>query len=222
MAHGAALIALTIDEVGMGKTRERKLEIARRIHGLVCDEHGMDPQLLIFDALTFTLTTGDEEWSPSAVETIEGIRLIKSELPGVLTSLGVSNVSFGDRPARPLGPQLRLPAPLRRGRARPRDGQPEPHHALRGDRRRRARARRRPRLQPPRRRARAVHRPLRGQVVLGRGGRGRPTRPPAWSPRTRCTGTSCGARRRAWRRRSTPRWRSSARSRRSTACCCRR
>src|SRR5215218_6003746 len=95
MAHGAALIALTIDEIGMDKTRERKLEIAQRIHELVCDEHGMDPQLLIFDALTFTLTTGDEEWRPSAVETIEGIRAIKAGLPGVLTSLGVSNVSFG-------------------------------------------------------------------------------------------------------------------------------
>src|SRR3954454_8811095 len=95
MAHGAALIALTIDEVGMGKTRERKLEVAQRIRQLVCDEHGMDPELLIFDALTFTLTTGDEEWRPSAVETIEGIRLIKRELGGVKTSLGVSNVSFG-------------------------------------------------------------------------------------------------------------------------------
>ena len=95
MAHGAALIALTIDEVGMAKTRERKLEVAQRITDLVCDQHGMDPELLIFDALTFTLTTGDEEWKPSAVETIEGIRLIKSELPGVKTSLGVSNVSFG-------------------------------------------------------------------------------------------------------------------------------
>src|SRR5687768_11210814 len=95
MAHGAALIALTIDEVGMGKTRERKLEIAQRLHELVCEEHEMDPRLLIFDALTFTLTTGDEEWRPSAVETIEGIRAIKEELPGVLTSLGVSNVSFG-------------------------------------------------------------------------------------------------------------------------------
>src|SRR5215211_4992888 len=94
-AHGAALIALTIDEVGMAKTRERKLEIAKRIRELVCDEHGLDPELLIFDALTFTLTTGDDEWKPSAVETIEGIRLIKSELPGVKTSLGVSNVSFG-------------------------------------------------------------------------------------------------------------------------------
>src|SRR3954466_28273 len=98
-AHGAALIALTIDEVGMAKTRERKLEVAQRIHDLVCNEHGMDPRLLIFDALTFTLTTGDDEWKPSAVETIEGIRAIKQGLPGVLTSLGVSNVSFGISPA---------------------------------------------------------------------------------------------------------------------------
>jgi 5-methyltetrahydrofolate--homocysteine methyltransferase len=97
-AHGAALIALTIDEVGMGKTRERKLEVAKRIRDIVCDEHGLDPELLIFDALTFTLTTGDEEWRPSAVETIEGIKLIKAEIPHVKTSLGVSNVSFGISP----------------------------------------------------------------------------------------------------------------------------
>ncbi len=106
MAHGAALIALTIDEVGMAKTRERKLEIAKRITDLVCNQHGMDPELLIFDALTFTLTTGDDEWKPSAVETIEGIRLIKQELPGVKTSLGVSNVSFGIGLAGALRPQL--------------------------------------------------------------------------------------------------------------------
>ncbi len=100
-AHGAALIALTIDEVGMAKTAERKLEIAGRIKELVCDEHGLEPEALIFDALTFTLTTGDEEWRPSALETIEGIRRIKAELPGVKTSLGVSNVSFGvGQPAR--------------------------------------------------------------------------------------------------------------------------
>src|SRR5919112_1200878 len=97
-AHGAALIALTIDEVGMAKTAERKVEIAKRIKELACDEHGLDPELLIFDALTFTLTTGDEEWRPSAVETIEGIRRIKAEIPGVKTSLGVSNVSFGVSP----------------------------------------------------------------------------------------------------------------------------
>ncbi|MET0615475.1 MAG: homocysteine S-methyltransferase family protein [Thermoleophilaceae bacterium] len=97
-AHGAALIALTIDEVGMAKTPERKLEVAKRITELACDEHGLDREALIFDALTFTLTTGDEEWRPSAVATIEGIRLIKKELPGVKTSLGVSNVSFGVSP----------------------------------------------------------------------------------------------------------------------------
>jgi len=97
-AHGAAVIALTIDEQGMAKTAERKLEVAKRIVGLACDEHGLDRETLIFDALTFTLTTGDDEWKPSAIETIEGIRRIKAELPGVKTSLGVSNVSFGVSP----------------------------------------------------------------------------------------------------------------------------
>ncbi|HWC09293.1 MAG TPA: dihydropteroate synthase, partial [Solirubrobacterales bacterium] len=97
-AHGAALIALTIDEVGMAKTAERKVEIAQRIKEIACDEHGLDREALIFDLLTFTLTTGDEEWRPSAVETIEGIRRLKAELPEVKTSLGVSNVSFGVSP----------------------------------------------------------------------------------------------------------------------------
>jgi len=101
VAHGAALIALTIDEVGMAKTAERKVEIAKRLREIACERHGLDPEALIFDALTFTLTTGDEEWKPSAVETIEGIRRIKAEIPGVKTSLGVSNVSFGvGQPAR--------------------------------------------------------------------------------------------------------------------------
>ncbi|HEY2631371.1 MAG TPA: homocysteine S-methyltransferase family protein [Solirubrobacteraceae bacterium] len=98
LAHGAALIALTIDEVGMAKTAQRKVEIAQRIKELCCDEHGLHPEVLIFDCLTFTLTTGDEEWRPSAVETIEGIRRIKAEIPDVKTSLGVSNVSFGVSP----------------------------------------------------------------------------------------------------------------------------
>jgi 5-methyltetrahydrofolate--homocysteine methyltransferase len=97
-AHGAALIALTIDEVGMAKTAERKVEVAKRITEIACDEHGLDREALVFDALTFTLTTGDDEWKPSAIETIEGIRRIKAEVPGVKTSLGVSNVSFGVSP----------------------------------------------------------------------------------------------------------------------------
>src|ERR687889_192850 len=95
--HGAALIALTIDEVGMAKTADRKVEIAERIAELT-DAHGLDRELLIFDVLTFTLTTGDEEWRPSAVETIEGIRRVKEERPQCKTSLGVSNVSFGVSP----------------------------------------------------------------------------------------------------------------------------
>ncbi len=94
-AHGAAVIALTIDEVGMAKTAERKLEVAKRITELCCGEHGLAPDALIFDCLTFTLTTGDPEWRPSAMATIEGIRAVKAQIPGVQTSLGVSNVSFG-------------------------------------------------------------------------------------------------------------------------------
>ena len=100
-AHGAALIALTIDESGMAKTAQRKLEIALRITQLCCEEHGLPREALIFDCLTFTLTTGDEEWRRSAIETIEGIRLVKAQIPEVKTSLGVSNVSFGvGQPAR--------------------------------------------------------------------------------------------------------------------------
>jgi len=93
--YGAAVIALTIDEQGMAKSAERKLAVARRIHEIVTREYGLPPDLLIFDALTFTLATGDAEFLASGIETIDGIRRIKAELPGVLTSLGVSNVSFG-------------------------------------------------------------------------------------------------------------------------------
>ena len=96
--HGAALVALTIDQVGMAKTRERKLEVAKAIYDIVVGEYGMKAEDLIYDDLTFTLATGDAEWINSAVETIEGIKLIKRELPGVYTSLGVSNVSFGLAP----------------------------------------------------------------------------------------------------------------------------
>jgi 5-methyltetrahydrofolate--homocysteine methyltransferase len=99
-AHGAAVIALTIDKDlgGMAKTAETKLAVARKIHEIAVNEYGMGPDSLIFDALTFTLSTGDEEFRRSALETIEGIRAIKRELPGVLTTLGVSNVSFGLQP----------------------------------------------------------------------------------------------------------------------------
>lgn len=97
--HGAAVVALTIDPVGMAKTAARKLEVARAIFAIAVDEYGLPPEALMFDALTFTLATGEEEFRNSATETIEGIKAIKAELPGVLTILGVSNVSFGLQPA---------------------------------------------------------------------------------------------------------------------------
>ena len=100
--HNAAVIVLTIDENGMAKTREKKLEVAKRIYDIAVNDHGLKPSDLVYDALTFTLATGDEEFVDSAIETIEGIRLIKKELPGVMASLGVSNLSFGFAPqARP-------------------------------------------------------------------------------------------------------------------------
>jgi 5-methyltetrahydrofolate--homocysteine methyltransferase len=93
---------LTIDEQGMAKTAQRKYEVAQRIYDIAVNDHGLKPEDLVFDDLTFTLATGDVEFVDSAKETIEGIRLIKQKLPGVMTSLGVSNLSFGFAPqARP-------------------------------------------------------------------------------------------------------------------------
>ena len=102
-AHNATVMVLTIDEDGMAKTAERKLEVAKRIYDIAVGEHGLRSGDLIFDALTFTLATGDPEFADSAIATIEGIRQIKAALPGVFTSLGVSNLSFGlSRQARPV------------------------------------------------------------------------------------------------------------------------
>ncbi len=101
--HNATVLVLTIDEVGMAKTAERKLEVAQRIYDIAVNEHGLKAEDLIFDDLTFTLATGEAEYIDSAKDTIEGIKLIKAALPGVFTSLGVSNVSFGlSKAARPV------------------------------------------------------------------------------------------------------------------------
>ncbi len=96
--YGAGVVALTIDEQGMAKSREDKLKVAKRLHALACGEFGLHPSDLLIDPLTFTLGSGDEEFRASAVATLEAIRDIKTELPGVLTILGVSNVSFGLAP----------------------------------------------------------------------------------------------------------------------------
>jgi 5-methyltetrahydrofolate--homocysteine methyltransferase len=97
--YGAAVVALTIDEDGMAKTAESKLAIAKRIRDLAVDTYGMKEEDIIFDTLTFTLGSGDEEYRNSAQETINSIKLIKQHYPSCYTSLGVSNVSFGLAPA---------------------------------------------------------------------------------------------------------------------------
>ncbi|RAZ67344.1 methionine synthase [Planococcus maitriensis] len=93
--YGASVVVGTIDEIGMAVTRERKLEIAERSYELLTEKWGLAPEDIIFDPLVFPVGTGDEQYIGSAVETVEGIRLIKEKLPRALTILGVSNVSFG-------------------------------------------------------------------------------------------------------------------------------
>jgi 5-methyltetrahydrofolate--homocysteine methyltransferase len=93
--YGAAVVALTIGEEGMAMSAADKLAVARRIHDLAVHEHGLRPQDLLFDPLTFTIGAGDENLYDAAIQTLEGIRRIKAELPGVFTLLGLSNISFG-------------------------------------------------------------------------------------------------------------------------------
>ena len=96
--HGAAVICLLIDEKGQARDVEWKMDVAHRLHAIATERYGLAPQDLIFDALTFPLSTGGEDLRRDAMATIDAIRRIKSELPGVSTVLGVSNVSFGLRP----------------------------------------------------------------------------------------------------------------------------
>jgi 5-methyltetrahydrofolate--homocysteine methyltransferase len=96
--YGAAIIVGCIDEdpvQAQAFTRERKLEIALRSYELLTKKYGMPAEDIIFDPLVFPCATGDENYIGGAVETMEGIRLIKQRLPDVRTILGISNVSFG-------------------------------------------------------------------------------------------------------------------------------
>ncbi len=97
--YGAAFVVGTIDEKGMAVSRERKLEVAMRSYDLLVNKYGVKPADIVFDPLTFPCATGDEQYVGSALETVEGIRLIKQALPHCKTILGVSNVSFGLPPA---------------------------------------------------------------------------------------------------------------------------
>src|ERR1700730_10871854 len=96
--YGAAIVVGCIDEdpvQAQAFTRERKLEIAKRSYELLTKKYGMAPEDIVFDPLVFPCATGDENYIGGAVETIEGIRLIKAALPDTRTILGISNVSFG-------------------------------------------------------------------------------------------------------------------------------
>ena len=93
--YGAAVIALTIDEQGMALTADRKVAIAKRIFELATKKYGIRPVDLIFDALTLPISTGQDDYRTAGIETLEGVRRIKEELPEVKTILGVSNISFG-------------------------------------------------------------------------------------------------------------------------------
>ncbi|MFV0317013.1 MAG: methionine synthase [Microthrixaceae bacterium] len=97
--YGTAVICLLIDEEGQARDTEWKMRVAHRIHDLATQRYGLEAEDLIFDALTFPLSTGDDDLRGDAMATIEAIRRIQSELPGVHTTLGVSNVSFGLKPA---------------------------------------------------------------------------------------------------------------------------
>ncbi len=97
--YGAGVICLLIDEEGQARDVEWKMRIAKRIHDLAIERYGLEPGDLVFDPLTFPLSTGDDDLRGDAMATIEAIRRIKAELPGVHTVLGLSNVSFGLSPA---------------------------------------------------------------------------------------------------------------------------
>ena len=97
--YGAAVIVLAIDEEGQARTTDDKLRICRRIYDLAIERYGIEPTDLIFDMLTFPFGSGQEDLRGDGIETIEAIRRAKTELPGSSTVLGLSNISFGLKPA---------------------------------------------------------------------------------------------------------------------------
>ena len=93
--YGAALVLLAIDEEGMAKTKEKKIAVAKRMYERAVKKHGLNPGDLVFDLLTFTVGSGDEEYQDAAIQTIEAIRELRRLYPEVGAVLGVSNISFG-------------------------------------------------------------------------------------------------------------------------------
>ncbi|QGU02020.1 Methionine synthase [Corynebacterium kalinowskii] len=97
--HGAAVVALTIDEEGQARTADRKVEVAQRLIKDITETWGLAEQDIIVDCLTFPISTGQEETRRDGIETIEAIKRLKAEHPNVHTTLGLSNISFGLNPA---------------------------------------------------------------------------------------------------------------------------
>ncbi|MET9217402.1 methionine synthase [Streptomyces sp. NPDC088197] len=97
--HGAALIALTIDEEGQARTVEKKVGIAERLIDDLTGNYGINESDILIDCLTFTICTGQEESRKDGVATVEAIRELKRRHPDVQTTLGLSNISFGLNPA---------------------------------------------------------------------------------------------------------------------------
>ena len=97
--YGAAVVATCIDEEGQARTAEWKLRAAKAIYEIATLRYGLKPGDIFFDPLVLPISTGMEESRRDAIETIEGIRKIKHELPGVFTLVGLSNISFGLNPA---------------------------------------------------------------------------------------------------------------------------
>jgi len=95
---GTALVCLAIDEKGMAKTKEQKIAVAKRMYEMATKIHNIDPRNLIFDLLTFTVGSGDEEYRDAAIQTLEAIRELHKIYPEVGSTLGLSNISFGLAP----------------------------------------------------------------------------------------------------------------------------
>jgi len=96
---GSAVVATTIDEEGQARTADWKVRAATNITNLAVEQYGLDPRDIFIDPLALPLSTGMEESRRDGIETLDAIRRIKAELPGVQTILGLSNISFGLNPA---------------------------------------------------------------------------------------------------------------------------
>ena len=118
---GAAVIALTIDEQGMAKEVADKLRIAERLHDFACNRHGLPPSDLLFDPLTFTICTGNEDDRQLGLNTLDAIAAIRERMPECQIILGLSNISFGLNPPAAAGAEFGVPRPCAAPRADRRD-----------------------------------------------------------------------------------------------------